>query len=70
MLLSFQERPVLSFLSAEGWGRLAIDNFSHGQPISLHWLRCNPFAVAFYSFMGHFLASTNTREGWRASTGE
>ena len=28
------------------------------QPISLHRLRCSPFAVVYYSFMGHFLVVT------------
>jgi len=27
-----------------------------GEPISLHQLRCSPFAVVHYSFMGYFLA--------------
>jgi hypothetical protein len=27
-----------------------------GEPISLQRLRCSPFAVVYYSFMGHFLA--------------
>jgi len=29
-----------------------------GEPISPHRLRCSPFAVVHYSFMGHFLAAT------------
>jgi hypothetical protein len=35
-----------------------------GAPISPHRLRCSPFAVDIYSFMGHFLvaAATSTRE--------
>ena len=35
-----------------------------GELISLHRLRCSPFAVVHYSFMGHFLAAaaTSTRE--------
>jgi hypothetical protein len=35
-----------------------------GEPISLHRLRCSPFAVVHYSFMGHFLAAATilTRE--------
>ena len=35
-----------------------------GKLISLHRLRCSPFAVVHYSFMGHFLAAaaTSTRE--------
>jgi hypothetical protein len=35
-----------------------------GELISLQWLRCSPFAVVIYSFMGHFLttAATSTRE--------
>jgi hypothetical protein len=28
-----------------------------GEPISLHRLRCSPFAVVHYSLMGHFLAA-------------
>jgi hypothetical protein len=28
-----------------------------GEPISLHRLRCSPFAVYKYSFMGYFLAA-------------
>jgi hypothetical protein len=28
-----------------------------GEPISLHRLRCSPFAVYKYSFMGHCLAA-------------
>jgi len=30
--------------------------YATGEPISLQWLRCSPFAVVHYSFMGHFLA--------------
>jgi len=35
-----------------------------GESISLQRLRCSPFAVDYYSFMGHFLAvaATLTRE--------
>jgi hypothetical protein len=35
-----------------------------GEPILLHRLRCNPFAVAYYDFKGNFLtaAATSTRE--------
>jgi hypothetical protein len=29
-----------------------------GEPISLQRLRCSPFAVVHYSFMGHFLTVT------------
>jgi hypothetical protein len=28
-----------------------------GEPISPHRLRCSPFAVVHYSFMGYFLAA-------------
>jgi hypothetical protein len=31
-----------------------------GEPISLHLLRCGPFAVDYHSFMGQRLASTTT----------
>jgi hypothetical protein len=31
--------------------------YPSGEPISLHRLRCGPFAVYKYSFMGHFLAA-------------
>jgi hypothetical protein len=31
-----------------------------GEPISLHLLRCDPFAVDYHSFMGRRLASTAT----------
>jgi len=31
-----------------------------GEPISLHLLRCGPFAVDYHSFMGQHLASTAT----------
>jgi len=31
--------------------------FPLGEPISLHRLRCSPFAVYKYSFMGYFLAA-------------
>jgi hypothetical protein len=31
--------------------------YPSGEPISPHWLRCSPFAVVHYSFMGHFLAA-------------
>jgi hypothetical protein len=31
--------------------------YPSGEPISLHRLRCSPFAVVHYSFMGHFLAA-------------
>jgi len=31
-----------------------------GELILLHRLRCSPFAVVHYSFMGHFLAATAT----------
>jgi len=31
-----------------------------GEPISLHLLRCGPFAVDYHSFMGQRLASTAT----------
>jgi len=30
--------------------------YPSGEPISLQRLRCSPFAVVHYSFMGHFLA--------------
>jgi hypothetical protein len=30
--------------------------YPSGKPISLQQLRCSPFAVVHYSFMGHFLA--------------
>jgi len=35
-----------------------------GEPISLHRLRCSPFAVVHYRFMGYYLAATaiSTRE--------
>ena len=35
-----------------------------GELILLHRLRCSPFAVVYYSFMGHCLAAaaTSTRE--------
>jgi hypothetical protein len=32
--------------------------YPSGEPISLHRLRCSPFAVVYYSFMGHFLVVT------------
>jgi hypothetical protein len=35
------------------------------EPISPHRLRCGPFAVFKYNFLGHCLASFNTREGRR-----
>jgi len=31
--------------------------YPSGEPISLHRLRCSPFAVDNHSFMGHFLAA-------------
>jgi hypothetical protein len=31
--------------------------YPSGEPISLHRLRCSPFAVVHYSFMGHILAA-------------
>jgi len=31
--------------------------YPSGEPISLHRLRCSPFAVFKYSFIGHFLAA-------------
>jgi len=31
--------------------------YPSGEPISSHRLRCSPFAVVHYSFMGHFLAA-------------
>jgi len=31
--------------------------YPSGEPISPHRLRCSPFAVVHYSFMGHFLAA-------------
>jgi hypothetical protein len=31
--------------------------YPSGEPISLHRLRCSPFAVVHYSFMGRFLAA-------------
>ncbi len=31
--------------------------YPSGEPISLHQLRCSPFAVVHYSFIGHFLAA-------------
>jgi hypothetical protein len=34
-----------------------------GQPISLHRLRCSPFAVYIYSFMGHCLAAAAISTG-------
>jgi hypothetical protein len=37
---------------------ISIGIFSpEGEPISLHRLRCSPFAVYKYSFMGHYLAA-------------
>jgi hypothetical protein len=30
--------------------------YPSGEPISLQQLRCSPFAVVHYSFMGYFLA--------------
>jgi hypothetical protein len=38
--------------------------YPSGEPISLQRLRCSPFAVVHYSFMGHFLvvAAILTRE--------
>jgi len=38
--------------------------YPKGEPISLHRLRCSPFAVYKYSFMGHCLAAAaiSTRE--------
>jgi hypothetical protein len=30
--------------------------YPSGEPISLQQHRCSPFAVVYYSFMGHFLA--------------
>jgi hypothetical protein len=30
--------------------------YPSGEPISLQRLRCGPFAVVHYSFIGHFLA--------------
>jgi len=38
-----------------------------GELISLHRLRCSPFAVVHYSFMGHCLAAaaTSTREQYK-----
>jgi hypothetical protein len=30
--------------------------YPSGEPISLQRLRCSPFAVVHFSFMGHFLA--------------
>jgi len=48
--------------------------YPSGEPILLGgvgWrLRCNPFAVFKYSFMGHFLASFSARVGWRVLTRE
>jgi hypothetical protein len=34
--------------------------YPSGEPISLHRLRCSPFAVDHYSFMGCGLAATAT----------
>jgi len=31
--------------------------YPSGEPISQHRLRCSPFAVVYYSFMGHFLVA-------------
>jgi hypothetical protein len=38
--------------------------YPSGEPISLHLLRCGPFAVDYHSFMGRRLAfaATSTRE--------
>jgi len=44
----------LNFLLVEGWGRSAIGIFyPSGEPILLHLLRCDPFAVDDHSCMGH-----------------
>jgi hypothetical protein len=65
------KRDASNFLLDAGWGRLAIDSFyPSGEPISPHRLRCNPFAVAHYSFMDHCLASFYTRVGRRVSARE
>jgi len=44
--------------------------YPSGESISPHRLRCSPFAVVYYSVMGHFLASFNARVGWRVLTRE
>ncbi len=38
--------------------------YPSGEPISLHRLRCSPFAVVYYSYMSYFLAAAaiSTRE--------
>jgi hypothetical protein len=42
----------------QGRGGLTIGIFSpSGEPISPHRLRCSPFAVFKYSFMGHCLGA-------------
>jgi len=55
-----ENKNRISFLSLHlniGAGRIGISVFyPPGEPISLQQLRCRPFAVVYYSFMGHFLA--------------
>jgi len=54
----FNKANFLNFLLDAGWGRLAISIFyPSGEPISQHRLRCNPFAVVYYNFMGHCLVA-------------
>jgi len=50
---TFQEK-FLNFLLDAGWGRVAIGIFyPSGEPILLHLLCCDPFAVDNHSCIGH-----------------